>query len=69
MTTPVQPTNSHESKVHPHTAYENLQDSLHGIDEPMEESHPKSTFVMIYGAYPLLLLILILAVLAIIAMF
>ena len=48
-----------------HTPYENLQDAIQGVDEPMEDSHPASTGFMVYGAYPLLLLIFLIAAFAI----
>jgi hypothetical protein len=53
-----------ELDPHVNTSYENLQDAVHGVDEPMDDSHPTSTGGMVYGAYPLLLLIAVVGALA-----
>ena len=53
--------------LHEHTALENFQDTLHGVDEPMEEAHPTSASLMVFGVYPLMLIVFLLVAIAVVS--
>ena len=45
--------------VHEDNMYDSLRDAVSGGDEPMEDSNPKSTGLMVVGAYPIALFVMI----------
>lgn len=44
---------------HEDNMYDSLRDAVSGGDEPMEDSNPKSTGLMVAGAYPIALFVMI----------